>query len=457
MNRRSGYKRKKRRVWKTLIGVFAMAGILLAIVLNQTVIMQWMNGLNDWRMESGTDAGSQTAKDQPVDETVKQDAESVSQVVVSAETMVPDESIEHQEEPQMKKGKPDAAAMQEEVKLLLKKERKQKFSNEEIHGVYFSAGKVSNQQKVEQIIERLDGTDINAVVIDVKDDTGRITFAMNNELAASIDAISNQIWDAGKMVDLFHDHGIYVIGRIVAFRDPILAVKKKEYAILKPDGSVFQDRAGDTWLNPYNQENWKYLLSVATDAVNLGFDEIQFDYIRFSTEAKEGTVTFGADSENRSKTEVITDFVQYAVKELHALDTSVSADVFGTIINSEIDANTVGQDYVELSRYLDYICPMIYPSHYADGCYGLEVPDLQPYELILGVLNDSVKKLLAIDEEQACAKVRPWLQDFTAKWKKTYQKYGVDQVDEQIKGVYDSGYSQWLLWNSSGSYSTMND
>lgn len=323
-----------------------------------------------------------------------------------------------------------------------------------IRGAYFSASRVSNSQKVEEIIQSLQGSGINAVVIDVKDDRGNITFATQHALAIEIDAVNPCIWNVQAMTEQFHAAGFYVIGRVVAFRDPILAVSHPSYAVRNLDGSVFYDRAKDTWLNPYYEPCWEYIVDIAMEAVEYGFDEIQFDYMRFSTEAKEEKVSFGKKQEGYSKTEVITDFVQYAVKRLHQKDAKVSADVFGAIIHSEIDAKTVGQDYVELSRYLDYICPMIYPSHYADGCYGLEVPDLQPYELILAVLKESSFELMAIDEEYHCAVVRPWLQDFTASWKSVYQQYGLLEVKAQIQGVYDSGYQEWLLWNSSGRYST---
>lgn len=331
--------------------------------------------------------------------------------------------------------------------------QKQELIDSNIRGAYFTANSVSNRTKVEKIIQSLEGTEINAVVIDVKDDCGKITFDSKHMLATEIDAVSPIIWNLREMVDQFHAAGIYVIGRVVAFRDPILAILRPSYAILDLAGNVFYDRAKDAWLNPYHRACWDYLVEIAMEAADSGVDEIQFDYVRFSTEAKEGKVSFGVNVEKYTKTQVITEFIQYVVKQLHQKDVKVSADVFGAIINSEIDAKTVGQDYVELSRYLDYICPMVYPSHYADGCYGIEVPDLQPYDLIVAALNDSNHNLKFIDEEYHCAIVRPWLQDFTASWKAEYQRYGVQEVTEQIQGVYDSGYQEWLLWNSSGRYS----
>ena len=328
-------------------------------------------------------------------------------------------------------------------------------SQKEIHGVYYSASKVSSVEKAWHIIQQIQGTKINAVVIDVKNDSGKITFQMDHEVAKKANTITNEIVNIQEIIEKFHQHGIYVIGRVVAFRDASFAKANRDYALKRKDGSLFVDSAGDVWLNPYNKQCWKYLVKIGTQAAKVGFDEIQFDYVRFPTQANENNVDFGVNIMDYPKTQVITEFIKYAVEMLHLYRVKVSADVFGTIINSKSDGAIVGQDYVEMSKYLDYICPMIYPSHYGDGCYGLDVPDLQPYALINQVLGDSIQVLNQMDPTQHCAIVRPWLQDFTASWKKRYQIYGKQQVNDQIRGVSDAGYSQWLLWNSSGKYSEL--
>jgi hypothetical protein len=163
-------------------------------------------------------------------------------------------------------------------------------------------------------------------------------------------------------------------------------------------------------------------------------------------------VNFGAEAETKTKIETVTEFVKFACEQLRPLGIFVSADVYGAIISSAIDAKIVGQSYVEMSKYLDYICPMIYPSHYGDGYYGIDYPDTQPYELIYGALESSNTALDQIEEGEHCAIVRPWLQDFTASWLKHYIKYGSKEVREQIEAVYDLNYSQWLLWNGAMNY-----
>jgi len=417
-------RRRKRRIiyWTE---VCCMAVLLFVIYLNQAKIMNWLRP--ERQQES-----MQEQENQP--EQVKKTDSSETESAVETVVIPTNDGVT----------KPAGI-----------KEKKPEVINQEIHGAYYSALRVSNRDKVLALVKQMCGSEINAVVIDLKDDSGFITYDSKNELAQEVKAVHPVIWNIQEMVDLFHQNGIYVIGRVVAFRDSVLPVQKPSYAICKPNGKVFYDRAKDTWLNPYNKDNWDYLLNIAEEAIQAGVDEIQFDYVRFSTEAKAGRVQFGVDSEKYTKTQAITDFVEYAADRIHKKNGKISADVFGTIINSSVDAKIVGQDYVQLSKYLDYICPMIYPSHYADGCYGLAVPDLQPYELIVGALNDSVKSLLAIGKNEHCAKVRPWLQDFTANWKKKHMKYGKEEVQKQIQGVNDSGYDQWLLWNSSGKYSAL--
>ena len=165
-------------------------------------------------------------------------------------------------------------------------------------------------------------------------------------------------------------------------------------------------------------------------------------------------VDFGEEAKNQTKVEIITSFVKYAYETLKPLGVVVSADVYGAIIDSSADAERVGQSYTEMAKYLDYICPMIYPSHYSNGYYGIENPDTEPYLLISGALKASKEALSVLGEEEHCAKVRPWLQDFTATWVTNHITYGVEEVRAQMEAVYDAGYDGWLLWNSRNHYTT---
>lgn len=354
--------------------------------------------------------------------------------------------------------KESAKDLEEEEKELSKdlEEKEQKewldLKREKVKGVYVSGPKAGSSKYINELIELVDSTELNAMVIDIKNDSGEITYKMDLPLAKEVGADMNYIQNIESLVQVLKEKDIYLIARIVAFKDPILAQKKPELSIQNPDGSIFRDKAGLAWVNPYNKEVWQYLLDVSKEAAELGFDEIQYDYIRFSTDSRMKNVNFGKAAENKSKMDVITEFTQYAYNTLKPMNVFVSADVYGAIIDSDTDAKIVGQDYKEMAKYLDYICPMVYPSHYAYGSYGIEYPDLEPYQLILKSMEASRKVLDEIPEGEHKAIVRPWLQDFTATWVKHHKKYGGEELKAQMKGVYDSGYEEWILWNGSNNY-----
>lgn len=322
-------------------------------------------------------------------------------------------------------------------------------------GIYISAPAAGSGEIMEGILARIPGTEINAVVIDLKDDNGRVTCPMESPMVMETEASRPYVTDMAELVRrLKEDYGLYVIARVVAFRDPWLAEKKPEWCLKLPDGTVFRDRSGLAWINPYREEVWDYLVEIGTQAAAMGFDEVQFDYIRFCTEKGVNDVVFDeADTRGRSKTDVITEFTAYASQQLAPRGVFVSADVFGTIIGSEVDAQSVGQIYVDMAKNLDYICPMIYPSHYGDGNFGIEHPDTEPYRTVLAALQGSARELAEAEQEGGdLAVVRPWLQDFTASYLDHYIEYGPEEIQAQIQATYDAGYEEWLLWSAACSY-----
>lgn len=321
-----------------------------------------------------------------------------------------------------------------------------------VKGIYITGPMAGTNRGMKNLIDLVDRTELNTVVIDIKNDSGEITYKMDNEVAKKIGATKNYISNIEDLVHTLKEKNIYLIARVVAFKDPILAENNKDLSLQNKDGSIFRDKSGLAWVNPYNKKVWDYLVSVSKEAVKLGFDEIQFDYIRFSTDSGMKQVDFGSESKDKTKMDIITEFTKYAYEQLSPLGVYVSADVYGTIINSDIDAKIVGQNYAEMSKYLDYICPMIYPSHYGNGAYGVQYPDLDPYMIINKALEDSKKVLDTNLEDQHQAIVRPWLQDFTATWLDKYKKYTGKEIKAQIKGVYDAGYEEWILWNGSNRY-----
>ncbi len=322
-----------------------------------------------------------------------------------------------------------------------------------VKGIYVTGPRAGRESYMKELIELVDSTELNAMVIDIKNDSGEITYKMDLPEVKEIHADVNYISDIKQLIKELKQKDIYLIARIVAFKDPILAKGRPDLCIKKKDGDIFYDKDGLSWVNPYKKEVWEYLISVAREAAYLGFDEIQFDYIRFSTDSGMKNVDFGKEAKGTSKMDVITEFTKYACENLKPLGVFVSADVYGTIIDSKIDAEIVGQNYKEMAKYLDYICPMIYPSHYQDGAYGIKHPDLKPYNLILSALNKSRTALEEEDiDEKKPAVVRSWLQDFTATWLKNHKTYGPEEIRDQIQAVYDAGYEEWILWNGNNNY-----
>jgi hypothetical protein len=320
-----------------------------------------------------------------------------------------------------------------------------------VKGIYVTGPRAGKESYMKDLVELVDTTELNAMVIDIKNDNGEITYKMDLPEVKEMGADVNYISDIEQLIADLKAKDIYLIARIVAFKDPILAKNRPDLSLKKKDGTIFYDKSGLSWVNPYKKDVWDYLVSVAKEAAGLGFDEIQFDYIRFSTDTGMKDVDFGKEAKGKSKMEAITEFTKYACENLKPLGVFVSADVYGTIIDSKIDAKIVGQNYKEMAEYLDYICPMIYPSHYQDGSYGIKHPDLNPYDLILSALDKSQTELKATDNTSQ-AKVRSWLQDFTATWLDNHKSYGPKEIRDQIKAVYDAGYDEWILWNGNNNY-----
>ena len=265
-----------------------------------------------------------------------------------------------------------------------------------VKGIYVT-GAMAGTSGMDDLIALVDRTELNTMVIDVKNDDGRVVYEMDTPMVSEIGSSKKLVSDMPGLIQKCKEHDIYLIARIVAFKDPFLAENRTDLALHDESGNLFRDSSGLAWVNPYKEEVWKYLLEIAEEAVAIGFDEIQFDYIRFATDSGMKNVDFGPEAEEKSREAVITEFVEYASERLHSQGIPVSADVYGIVIDSELDASLVGQNYYEMSKYLDYISPMVYPSHYGPGNLGLAVPDAQPYETIYRSMSASRKVLAGLE------------------------------------------------------------
>jgi len=329
-----------------------------------------------------------------------------------------------------------------------------------VKGVFIDAWTVAIEDRMTSFIELCETSEINAIVIDVKDDSGYITFAVDNESISA--ACSNAIPNIKHLISRFKEHGIYTIARLVCFKDPLWCGINPGLAIQNTRGAAWKDANGISWLDPYNPGAWEYIATVAQEAALAGFDEIQLDYVRFPADGNLSEINYGKAESEETKSEAICEFLDYIRSELSDTSAWVAADVFGIIAVADGDFEGIGQDMDAMMQNVDYICPMIYPSHFANKRGNgvgqiindilFEIPDLEPYKVVYNILQ-LVKDRLPEDGNYAV--VRPYLQAFTASYLGDgyYQTYTAQEVLEQIQAVYDSGFDEWILWNHSGDYS----
>lgn len=319
-----------------------------------------------------------------------------------------------------------------------------------VKGIYVT-GPVAGSGRMNDLIALVDATELNTMVIDVKNDNGEITWKMDTGSVAEMGNGVAYIRDISALMGTLKEHDIYTIARIVCFKDPVFAQNHTDSALRKPDGGFVTDAYGLAWVNPYDEEVWAYLTEIAQAAVDVGFDEVQFDYVRFPIGADADAADYRVDMSVYTKEQAIENFLSYAGERLHEKGSVVTADVFGTVIGSQTDIERVGQNYAELGSVVDVLSPMVYPSHYGAGVFGFDVPDAHPYETVYQALMLS-QEVLGQDAGEGCAVVRPWLQAFTATWVNGHISYDAAQIREQIQAVYDAGYEEWILWNATCRY-----
>lgn len=330
---------------------------------------------------------------------------------------------------------------------------------EKVKGIFVTGHSYAHPTKFDELLDLANRTEVNSMVIDVKDDGGMLSYKSDVPLAIEANVndvviMNDRDFFAERMKKLI-DNDIYPIARIVTFKDRVLGSARTDLAIKSNGGGVWRDNKGNTWLNPYNEESWEYPIQLAEEAALLGFKEIQFDYVRFPTDGNRGDINYGQAGEDKTKADAIKEFLAYARERLHDKGVKVSADVFGDIISVEGDS-TIGQQLELLGANTDILSPMVYPSHYGLGFYGVAYPDTKPYEIVNRAMEDAVKRLDSIPEDER-AIIRPWLQDFSAPWLRNsyganYITYGPEQVRAQIKATYDAGLEEWILWNAANRY-----
>ena len=318
-------------------------------------------------------------------------------------------------------------------------------------GIYVTANSAGFESRFNSFIDMIGKTELNAMVIDVKNDWGLMTYPSDIEIVKEVMKDTSQpVRDIKSLMSRLDEENIYPIARIVVFRDPQLPKFYPEWAIQKKDGTVFNDSKGFTWANPYEKKVWDYNIAIAKEAALLGFKEIQFDYVRFPEDSDnfDLQVVF-PDIKDIPKDDIIRDFIAYAVGQLKDYNVYISADVFGVTATYLTDKDKIGQNWEKITNEVDYIYPMVYPSHYNAGFFGLSVPDAKPKETIIMAMSDAIKRNATV-KNPAC--IRPWLQGFTATWVKGNIKYGPVQIREQIDAVLECGIEEFFIWNASNQY-----
>ncbi|MGP4074237.1 putative glycoside hydrolase [Piscibacillus sp. B03] len=326
-----------------------------------------------------------------------------------------------------------------------------------VRGIYLTGHSAGNF-RFENLIEYVNQTELNAMVIDIKEDNGYITYKLPED-SPFHGASQNYISDPKSVLERLEEEQIYPIARVVVFKDTHLAHEKPEWSF-KENGQVWTNGRGEAFVNPFIKDVWEYNVEIAKEAAKLGFQEIQFDYVRFPEgfEKRDEILDYSrGDYDNASldnvkeRVKAVTEFVAYAKEELEPFGVDVSVDIFGYSATIE-EAPGIGQNFLKISDNVDVISSMIYPSHWGSGYFDIPFPDKEPYRLVDEYAKKENEILSQLEDGPVS---RPWIQDFTAGWLYPAGQvftYGPKQVQDQIDALYDNGIYEYLLWDAGNTY-----
>jgi hypothetical protein len=308
---------------------------------------------------------------------------------------------------------------------------------EEIRGIHLSGPLMTLTGKLDSYLA-LKKRGLNTIELDVKDESGNVTFTKGAPALALQDGAARRYFDPSEVVGKVHKAGVYLIGRVVSFEDPITARAHPELAIHTSDGSLWHNNAGLGWLNPYSKAAWRYDVDVAVAAAKSGFDEIQFDYVRFPSDGDLSLIRYPG-KHTQPMDDTVAAFLRYAAGRLHPLGVRVSADVFGLSASQDLG---IGQHPRQVSEVVDAIYPMTYPSHYTAGEYNLPDPNAEPRATVSHSLADFQTQTAG-----GRAVIIPWLQDFSLG-----RTYAPADVAAQVAAARAHHTAGFMLWNAAGVY-----
>ncbi len=311
----------------------------------------------------------------------------------------------------------------------------------EARGVYIPFGLLYSRQRTLAVLDMIAQTELNAVVVDVKGDRGRLAYTSELPLALELGVSDSEVMDIGEFLSLCRRRGIYTVARLVIFKDNPLARAKPELAVRRANGSIWLDKEGLGWANPFLEEVWSYNIGIAREVARLGFDEIQMDYVRFPSDGDLSKIVYKEENTPETRTTAIRTFVARMRGALAPYNVFLSADVFGlTLVIDPQSGMGIGQRVIDIAPYVDYLCPMVYPSTFIPGNLGMEKPILNPYEVVSQSLRRGMKLTSTL--------MRPWLQAYSFDG----VEYGLVRQDAQRRAAESVGSCGWTFWNASGRY-----
>ena len=316
-----------------------------------------------------------------------------------------------------------------------------------VRGLYVNRWAAQSPRRMRGLIAIADTTEINAFVIDMKDEFG-LNYDSADSTVVRNAGSAGSVRQLAALLDTLDKHGILSIARIVVFKDSVAARHNPDHVIRRPDGQPWRDKHGLTWVDPYDRSIWEYNIRVAEELSKLGFREIQFDYIRFPEPYKSLPPQVFRDANGVSKAEALANFFREACPRIHRAGARCTADIFG-LVTTVPGALEVGQQWEKLSPVTDVLLPMVYPSHYPRGSFGVDRPNADPYTIVKSAISRAHERDLALGLTGP-ERVRPWLQAFTL----GKPPYGAHEIEEQKRAVYDSGYDGWVLWHPGSLYET---
>ena len=314
-----------------------------------------------------------------------------------------------------------------------------------VRALYVNRWASQSKKRMAKLIAAADETEINAFVIDMKDEFG-LNYKSSNPDFQKNAGSANVVRNVKTLLDTLRAHKIFPIARIVVFKDSVTARVHPEWTIRRTDNSIWRDKKGIAWVNPYHHELWEYNIGVAEELVKLGFGEIQFDYIRFPEPYPSLPKQVFPGSNGVSKPDALAAYLKEAKTRLNKLGVRSTADIFGLVTTVQ-GALEVGQEWEKIAPNVDVVLPMVYPSHYPHGELGIKNPNAEPYQVIFKAISRARErdKKLGITEPEH---VRPWLQGFSL----GKPPYGAAELEAEKKAVYDAGYDGWVIWNPGSIY-----